>query len=237
MIQLSRYMVAMAVSLMLVGVAAAGSLGDFEKAMRSAYSDYRVALFQTNTGNRDAAAQAVESFRQKWSALIAANAEAPPQYADDPGYVPTLTEVAAIADSAAAQVAEGKLAEAHGTLEEIRDQIADLHERNGITAFSDRMNVYHAKMEEILVGDYDGFSSAGLGDLREDAAVLAYLADDIATHPPAESADPAYEVLLNSVSDSVATLLVAVRSSDAVAVKQAINGLKVPYSKFFLKFG
>jgi len=227
----------MVVSLMLVGAATAGSVADFEKAMRGAYSDYRLALFQTNTGNRDAAAKAVESFRQKWTALIAANAEAPPQYADDPTFGSTLAEVATIADSAAAQVADGKLAEAHGTLEAIRDQIGSLHERNGIIAFSDRMNAYHAKMEEILVGDYDGFSSAGLGDLREDAAVLVYLSNDIAAHPPAESADPAYEALLKGVSDSVATLLVGVRSSDAAAVKQAINGLKVPYSKFFLKFG
>ena len=191
----------------------------------------------TNAGKPEAAVKAVDAFQQKWDALAAANSSAPPQYADDPAYGETLAKVAAIAKSAAGEVAAGKLPEAHETLEAIRFQIGGLHERNGIVGFSDRMNAYHAKMEEVLTSDYSGFDAAGLGALREDAAVLAYLAADIKAHPPVEASDPAYKPLLDGMIDSVAKLAAAAKSGDAAAAKAALGGLKVPYSKLFLKFG
>ena len=199
--------------------------------------DYRAALFTTNAGKPDAAAQAVDAFRQKWAALEATSTQAPPQYADDPAYAATLAKVAAIADSAAEEVAAGKLPQAHETLEAIRDQIGGLHERNGLVGFSDRMNAYHAKMEAVLGADYGSFDAAGLGALREDAAVLAYLAADIKAHPPVEANDPAYAVLLDGMMKSVAAVQDAARNGDPAAAKAALGGLKVPYSKLFLKFG
>jgi hypothetical protein len=232
-----RQLAIAAASLLLVGSAYAGPVSDFEKSMRSAYADYRGALFQTNANNRDEAVRAVNDFREKWSTLARANAKAPPQYADDASYGATLAKVSAIVEAAAAQATAGKLAEAHGTLEAVRDQIGDLHERNGVIAFSDRMNAYHAKMEQILAKDYGGFSATGLGDLREDAAVLAYLAADIAAHPPADSADASYRTLLDGMNASVTALGLAAKSAEAGAAKRAVDGLKVPYSKFFLKFG
>ena len=237
MSRLSRFLSITAASIVLAGAAHAGPVGDFETAMRSAYADYRGALFQTNAGNRDVAVKAIDGFRQKWAALAAAGAEAPPQYVDDAAFAATLTAVAALADSAAAEAAAGKLPEAHETLEGIRDQIGGLHERNGLISYSDRMNAYHAWMETILTKDYAGFSAEGLAELREDAAVLAYLAADIAAHPPAESADPMYESLLGGMTASVAALRQAAQAGDAAAVKQAVGSLKVPYSKLFLKFG
>ena len=237
MSRLPRLLAIAATSLVLAGPAYAGPVSDIEKSMRSAYADYRGALFQTNANNRDEAVKAVDGFKQKWSALVAANGVAPPQYADDSSYAATLAKVSAVIEAAAAQTTAGKLAEAHETLEAVRDQIGGLHERNGVIAFSDRMNAYHAKMEQILAKDYGGFSVMGLGDLREDAAVLAYLAADIAAHPPAESADAAYRTLLDGMNGSVAALGQAAKSADAGAAKKAVDGLKVPYSKFFLKFG
>ncbi len=228
---------AAALTLVFIGSAYAGPVADFETAMRSAYADYRGALFQTNAGKPDAAVQAVAAFKEKWAALGAANSSAPPQYADDPDYAATLAKVASITDKAAAEVAAGKLPEAHETLEAIRFEVGGLHERNGIIGFSDRMNAYHAKMEELLGKDYSGFDAAGLGSLREDAAVLAYLAADIKTHPPVEATDPAYGKLLDGMTDSVTALETAARNGDAAAAKAALDNLKVPYSKLFLKFG
>jgi len=228
---------AAAFTVLLIGSASAGPVSDFETAMRGAYADYRAALFQTNAGKPDAAVKAVDAFQQKWAALSAANTAAPPQYADDPAYAETLAKVASIADTAATEVAAGKLPEAHETLEAIRFAVGGLHERNGIVGFSDRMNAYHAEMEVVLAKDYGGFDAAGLGTLREDAAVLAYLAADIAANPPAEASDPAYKPLLDGMIASVTRLTEAARSGDAAAAKSALGNLKVPYSKLFLKFG
>lgn len=234
---LSRLAAAAALVLAFVGSASAGPVAEFETALRAAYADYRAALFQTNAGQPQAAVKAVDAFRRKWTALVAANPAAPPQYADDPAYAATLAKVAATADIAAGEVAAGELPKAHETLEAIRFQIGGLHERNGIVGFSDRMNAYHAKMEEVLGKDYGGFDAAGLGALREDAAVLTWLAADISAHPPAEASDPAYGKLLDSLVDSVTRLSAAARSGDVAAAKSALGSLKAPYSKLFLKFG
>ena len=233
----SQLIGAAALSLAFMGVANAGPVSDFEVAMRGAYGDYRAALFQTNAAKPEAAAQAVNAFKQKWAALAAANTIAPPQYADDPAYAETLAKVAAITDKAATEVAASELPKAHETLETIRFEVGGLHERNGIVGFSDRMNAYHAKMEDVLGKDYSGFDAAGLGALGEDAAVLAFLAADIKAHPPAEAADPAYGKLLDGMTDSVTALANAAHTGDATAAKTALGNLKVPYSKLFLKFG
>ena len=67
--------------------------------------------------------------------------------------------------------------------------------------------------------------------------MLAYLAADIKAHPPVEASDPAYGKLLDGMTDSVTKLSQAARTGDAAAAKAALGGLKVPYSKLFLKFG
>lgn len=233
----SRLAAAAAVILAFAGSALAGPVSNFETALRGAYADYRAALFQTNVNKPEAATDALAAFRQKWSALIAANPEAPPQYADDPAYAATLAKVSAIADAATAEVASGKLPQAHDTLEAIRDEIGGLHVRNGIVGVSDRMNAYHVRMEAVLTADYGGFDAAGLRRLGEDAAVLAYLAADIAAHPPAEAIDPAWQSLLAGMVDSVTGLSTAAHGGDPAAAKAALGHIKAPYSKLFLKFG
>lgn len=215
----------------------AGPVADFETALRQAYGDYRVALFATNSGDAAKSQGAIDGFKAKWTALAEANTTPPPQYADDPDYRATLERVGEILGEAGAQAGEGRLAEAHETLEAIRDEIGALHERNGVVGFSDRMNAYHARMEEILARDYGGFDAAGVGMLREDAAVLAYLAAQIADHPPAEASDPAYGPLLSAMRDSATALVEAARNGTPDAAAKAVAGLKVPYSKLFLKFG
>ena len=234
---ISRKLTATAVLIAsLFGTAAfAGEVADFERDMRTAYGSYRSALFMTNANKPDEAGKAVSAFKQQWSALAAK--PVPAQYADDAQYKTTLDAVTSIAEKAAEEVSAAKLPEAHETLEKIRDEISSLHERNGIIGFSDRMNAYHAKMEQILGKTYGGFDAAGFGELREDAAVLAHLAADIAAHPAAEAEDTAYKPLLQALETSSSDLVNAARSGDVEAAKKAVGALKVPYSKFFLKFG
>lgn len=221
----------------LVHAAHAGPAGDFEAAMRQAYGDYRAALFATNSGNAEKSTGAIAGFKAKWDTLAGANMQPPPQYADDPDYAATMERVSEIAETAGDQAKDGKLAEAHETLEAIRNEIGALHERNDIVSFSDRMNAYHAKMEEILSKDYVGFDAKGMSMLCEDAAVLGYLAEQISSHPPAEASNPAFGRLLSAMMDSVAALTKAARDGDAEAAAAAVKGLKVPYSKLFVNFG
>lgn len=224
-----RSMPALLVALLLALPATAGEVRDFEARLRAAYGDYRAALFATNTGGNAESAAALDRFTKAWSAIAAM--PAPPQYVDDAAFPDTMKKVTAIAESASAQVAGGDLAKAHDTLEGIRDEIGDLHLRNDIYSFSDRMNAYHARMEKVL-----GMDAADTAAVREEAAVLEYLLSDIKAHPPKE-ADGNFEALLGAVETSVAKLRGAATNNDAAATKAAIGGLKAPYSKFFLTFG
>ena len=219
-------------------MALSGPVTDSEAALRDAYGQYRAALFLSNSGNAEGTGKALQALTETWAGLRAAwEALPPPQYADDPEFDATLATVSEIVDGASAKVAAGDLPGAHASLEEVRAQLSALHVRNGVFSFSDRMNAYHAKMEAVLAAGYAAQPDSGLGAMREDAAVLMFLADDIAAHPAPNSGIPEYAPLLAAFVASAAAFQDAARAGDVVAAKAAIAGLKVPYSKFFLKFG
>jgi len=217
---------------------AAGPFADFETDLRDAYGQYRAALFQSNSGNSDATTKAMQTLSEKWTVIEKDwGTSPPPQYADDAAFADTLTTVGTVIAEASQDVAAGDLAKAHLTLEQIRAEVGALHIRNGILTFSDRMNAYHAKMEEVLDHDLAALGDKGTAVLLEDAAVLVYLAEDIVGHPAPEASDPAYAPLVDAVRQSVGAVQTAARAGDMVAAKAAIGQLKVPYAKLFAKFG
>jgi hypothetical protein len=219
--------------------AVAGQFAEFEGQLRAAYAPYRNALFQTNKNDRPASEQALTKFISDWAAMTARwGKEPPPQYRDDAKFASTLAEVSSVAEKAKVTISHGDLAGAHEVLEKIRDLLGDLRGRNGIITFSDRMNAYHEAMERILIGTYGGYDAKGLGELREDASVLAYLFRQVETYRPADLVGNAeFAQALNGVKASVDNLLAAARSADPTAVRQTVQKLKQPYSVLFLKFG
>lgn len=223
----------------LAGAALAGPVTEFERAFGKVYASYRTALFMTNSGNAETSGASLAAFAAGWSALAQAyRAAPPPQYADDPLWPAALDEVDSLLAKARAEVDAGTLAAAHETLEGIREVVSALHLRNGIQTFSDRMNAYHAEMEHVLALDPALLSPADLPDLIGRAAVLSYLAGDIAAHPPTTMAeDPAFAPLLAGFRASVDHFEQAARRGDLEAVKAAMAGLKKPYAMLFLKFG
>lgn len=235
----TRHIAALALAAFVApAVAFAGTSADFEKDLRSAYGSYRAALFQTNAGNAEASRTALAKFSGAWQALNATyGAEVPPPYENAEAFDGMLKTVGEIASKAGEAIKAGNLPEAHEDLEGIRDAIGSVREEAGVIGFSDRMNAYHAKMEEVLGGDYAKLDAATVGTLREEAAVLSYLASQIVGHPAPEADDPAYAGLVKAFGDSVDALLASARSGDETAIRAAIAGLKVPYAKLFAKFG
>lgn len=216
--------------------AQAGPVQDFEGQLRGSYANYRTALFATNSGDAGKSAKALDGFGQSWSGLAGQYAKAPPpQYATDPKWPETMTAVQSQIDAARAQIAAGDLPGAHLTLEAVREEFGGLHQRNDMANFSDRMNDYHAAMEEVLALD---LATTDAVTLAKHAGILTYLATRIAHRPAPEAAGNAeYDTLQTAFLDSVTGYDTAVTSGDAAAIKAAIDGLKVPYSKLFLKFG
>jgi hypothetical protein len=217
----------------------AGQSSEFEEQLQAAYAPYRNILFQTNKKDKVASEQALKKFSSDWAALtVRWGKEPPPQYVDDSRFASTLAEVTSVTDNARGAISKGDLADAHEILERIRDLLGDLRSRNGIVTFSDRMNAYHEAMEHILTKPYSGYDAKGLGDLREDASVLAYLFRQLETHPPAYITGSAeFSHAMGSVKTSVEDLLSAARTANPDAARQAVQKLKQPYSVLFLKFG
>ena len=218
----------------------AGPVTDFEAAYGQMYAGYRSALFATNSGSAEKSAAALDGLRKDWDALVATYGQTrPPQYESDPRWSETIADVTGSIAKASEAVAKGDLPESHETLEAVREAFGALHARNGIETFSDRMNAYHAEMERIIGLDLSALDAAGKQTVLEHAAVLAYLAQDVLSAPPATAAtgNADYTSLSAAMQASVDALVTAARAGDDAAIKAAVGGLKVPYSKFFLKFG
>lgn len=231
-------LIAGAVAVSAVVPAAAGPIAEFEKALRGVYGDYRMALMQTNLKNAEAAQKAIAGFETKWAALVAAYAKAPPpHFAEDGQFAAVLEKIAAINQRAKSIASAGNLAEAHDVLEEIRGELGRLRLRNGMMTFSDRMDAVHAQMEHMIDRRKGDFSLAGLAELREDAAVLAFLADDLKRHPAPEASAPDFAPTLQAFLDAIAALRQAVRNGDAEASKAALAKIKPAYARLFVKFG
>lgn len=234
----SRLIAFASVAMLMPAAALAGPAADFETGLRSAYGFYRAALFQTNAGNAEASKSALANFTVAWDKLATTyTTDVPPPYENAAAFDGMLKTVTSIAGKAGEAIAAGKLPEAHEDLEAIRGAIGTVREEAGVLGFSDRMNAYHTEMETVLGSDYATIDANKIGTLREQAAVLAYLADQIVAHPAPEAADPAYAGLIKTFGDSVAKLQAAARSGDPAEIKAALANLKAPYSKLFVKFG
>lgn len=226
-------------ALLSISAATAGPVAEFETSYRAMYGTYRVALFKTNSGAQEDSREAITGLAQQLSVLAATyGANPPPQYEDDPMWAETIDGAMAHVSTAQAQIDANTLPEAHETLEGVRDLFGALHARNGIETYSYRMNAYHTEMEHLLAMDLTVLGPDEMAAVRDQAAVLAYLAEDVLAAPPAEAAGNAdYDTLSAAFAASVEALVSATRSGDADLVRAAVGKVKVPYSKLFLKFG
>jgi hypothetical protein len=238
-VTMRKTILAVGALLTFVGSAHAGPVADFELELRQAYGHYRTALFTTNSGKPRESAEAVAGFASQWQVLSEKwGISPPPQYVDDAKWPETLAVVRETVAKAGAEVEAGQLPAAHATLEQVRDAIGELHERNGIELFSDRMNAYHAEMEKALGIDLDAADAAKLDHVHEVAAVLTYLAADMLQHPPADARGaPEFEALAKAVTASVVHYAEAARARNVEGIRAATGALKPAYARLFLKFG
>ena len=234
--------IASAVALMtgiFAGTAAQAS-DAFTDAMQEAYAPYRVALFRTNSNAQPESQQAIALAQQSWARLTSQFAAKPPApYDRDASFARSLDEVAKVYAKADEQVGANQLSAAHETLEAARDIMAELRHRNQVIVYSDHMNAYHAEMEEVLINGPKLLAVPnGMLQMTAKVGALDYLAKKLSAEAPVNLAkDPEFDGLVKPVMKSVADLQAALWAQDAQKVKEAIDKVKQPYSKFFLKFG
>ena len=209
-------------------------------AMQKTYAPYRVALFKTNNNAQEDSRQAVIQAQLGWTRIVSEFGSNPPApYAGDPAFAVSAAAVNKVYAKALEQIAQNQLVEAHETLEEVRDILADMRRRNQVVVFSDHMNAYHAEMEHFL-NDGEKMIAApnGMLELTAKAGALEYLAGRLKSEAPASLLkSEEFLALLKAVEKSVTDLKAALFAQDASRVKEAIGKLKGPYSKMFIKFG
>jgi hypothetical protein len=210
-------------------------------AMQAAYEPYRAALFRTNAGSVPESRRALASARSAWQQVrdrFAAAAPAP--YDRDKAFGTALAAVDAVYQRAAVDLEQGRLAQAHETLEQVRDLLAELRRRNGVVTYSDHVNAYHEQMERLLTqgpGWLDA-GAAGLLELSFEAGALDHLATQLRAQAGAALlGDAAFGTALDAVQASSARLRTALRARDADAARKALGELKPPFSRLFLRYG
>ena len=209
-------------------------------AMQKTYAPYRVALFKTNNNAQEDSRQAVIQAQQGWTRIVSEFGSNPPApYAGDPAFAISIAAVNNVYAKALEQIAQNQLVEAHETLEEVRDILADMRRRNQVVVFSDHMNAYHLEMERALIDGPKWLQQDGHTlRLVAQAGVLGYLVARLREQAPASlKADADFERALAAVEASVNQLREAAQSQDLARTKAALGQVKAPYSRLFLRFG
>jgi len=216
-------------------------LQQFNSDVEQAYAAYRKALFQTNKKDAEKSGKANEMFIEQWSSIKEIYRTQPPEaFSTDPAWATTLSSIEEIAQKSSVQIEDGQLAEAHETLEAIRDELTDLRKRNSVVVFSDHINNYHEVMEGLLVGGYtpDNINEAAVNEIRGQLAVLNYLAEEIKENAPEKyRKNETYMKLQKDLFASLDELTQAVEGNDPKVISKAINMLKPAYAKLFVNFG
>lgn len=213
----------------------------FNDDVGQAYAFYRKALFQTNKKDAEKSIKANDKFLAQWQTLIAKYSSQPPDaFSSDSEWQSTLANIEKIAVGSAGQMKEGQLAEAHETLEAIRDELTELRRRNSVIVFSDHINNYHEVMEGVLVGGYspDKINDQAVEDIVGRLAVLGYLAEAIKENAPAAYREnQKYQQLEKGLFGSLKALEEAIENGDPESISTSINNLKPAYAKIFVNFG
>lgn len=213
----------------------------FQQDVNDAYASYRMALIQTNKKNQTKSLESAVNFQQQWLAITEKYGAAPPEiYSADPQWYSTLVRIGDIAALSIREILSERLSGAHDTLEAIRDQLGALRQRNQVSTFSDHVNNYHEAMESLLhleLKPYD-IDDKALLIIREELAVLDYLAGKMKENAPAEYLKKDdFKKAMNNVLGSLKKLRQAVDEKNPDQVVQAIKELKPAYAKVFVKFG
>jgi hypothetical protein len=213
----------------------------FQEDVNKAYASYRMALLQTNKKNQTKSLESALSFQQQWLTITEKHGGEPPEvYAADPQWYSTLIKIGDITALSIREILSEKLSAAHDTLEAIRDELGALRQRNQVIIFSDHVNDYHEAMESLLhleLKPYD-IDDKGLLIIREELAVLDYLADKMKENAPAEYLKKEkFDQAMKGIFSSLKKLRQAVDEKNPDKVVRAVKELKPAYAKVFVKFG
>ena len=224
------------------GAVQASDLSRFHDALAQAYAPYRSAVFYLRTGNAMVAGFELEQMRERWSALEARYAAAPPDaYADETDFAATLAAIGHSADTAAEAAAAGDAEAAAAALEPVRGTLAAMRRRAGVRVFSDCVDEVNAAMDALYHyrrTPLDFTDRAQVDDVKARTAVLEYAVQRCdGEAPPEVREDGEFRRLVDGMLAGRETMFRALDREDATAVVNLIRELRSFDRILFLRFG
>jgi hypothetical protein len=229
--------------IILAPAAGASELSAFNSAVADAYGHYRQASFYLRrSASPDVAALELESFIEKWQAVVERFADAPPDaFADDPQWGGTLKEIASRAGTALAALDSGDAEAAGETLAPVRGLLGDLRRRNGVTTYSDLIDALSAEMRVFLKyrRNPPDFSDRGQVDaMLRQAAVVGYLFDRCEARAPEELlANAEFKRQIDGARESMVKVWKAAETGNPRLLGVGIGELRSFERIMFLRFG
>jgi hypothetical protein len=223
--------------------ARAGAIDDFNHRFENAWAQYRDAFYRSAPGHEDrpAAEEALRAFLAAWRGLSHRWATTPPpQYGEDAQFGKELQTITEVAAQAAAELAVGRLPQAHATLSQIRKLLAEMRQRNGLEAYTDRLDAFDEALAEAADDDLDQpeLTPTQFVQLCEQVGVLSYLAERMEKGAPTELADDAnFYDMVEGIARQVRILKAAVLDGKREAVAAALADLRQSFDKFYLLYG
>lgn len=223
------------------------SITDTRQEMVKLDKVYIAALALTSQGKADESRKAVAALRESWQAFKAKHYNANPadkQWKADFDAVEKM-----VANAVTIVGTPGKnVTEAHEALEDVRNVLMKLRQRNRVDYYIDGLTAFHHPMEEIVLAAKDKtaqtLSDADVGKIRNTLPEAAKLWKTVESR----KLDAAVYQLTAAQADDVAKLVQlesaaltalkgALAAGDKAQIAKAAVGIKPNFAKLFMSFG
>lgn len=235
-------LIAIVLGLMLTGFSA----GDLRQEMVKLDKVYIAALALSSQGKIDESRKAVNALGEAWQAFSSKHANANP--ADKQWQADFATVDKMVAKAVTIVQTPGKnVNEAHEALEDVRNVLIKLRQRNRVDYYIDGLTAFHHPMEEIVLAAKDKtpqtLSDSDIAKIRKTLPEAEKLWRAVETHrldaatyqlSAAQSQDVAKLVKLESAA--LATLKDALASGDKAQIAKAAVAIKPNFAKLFMTF-
>ena len=239
-----RAIAVLALLFALIGAQAgyAGPLAEFNAKVAKVNQPYKSALSYLRTGNPGVASLELKGAMRNWQAIVTQYGDTPPDpYADDAGWITTLTDISAALEKGTKLVSQGDSKAGRFALLPVRDHLHMLRQRNGIYLLEDCIHELNAQMEVLYHYRHsppDLTELAVRNTVKTASTVYAHILDNCrarASRPLLE--DVNFKSIMDGAAASAANLFRPIDDQNQTGMINVLRELKSFDVIIFLRWG
>lgn len=224
------------ICLAVANFACAADYTAYQKDVMGPYGFYKKAIALTSKKeNKDKAIPVTEKFIDGWLEIVEKYQGDPPQqFQQIIAFQEKLTRPVAVGQEALVLLKNGKVAEAHSVLEEVRYLLWRMRVDAGIVSLNDKINDFHEAMEIILHGASEDKDAAHLKYVGERyGAWVALKWEDVAGVDYTAEDRAVFEKAVAAGRDAIAGLRDALKKGDSDLARKTGGMVKKSYKTIF----